>query len=503
MNYRLLTLLLFWLLLPVLVAGQVSMSAENTGLGGGGTAYITGYEALFINPANLQIRNKNYSIQVGFLQSGVYYESPLEIINPAERFDSYRSVVRYLNQPGELDLNLRNDLLDRNFGDNDLNKEFLTRGEILWFGIKWFREERSYAMAMRSRTASRYRIGRGYYDDTPMRLNGIERVDQSLTHRYNSLHELSFGYSSPFTYLNGLIPRLSEFIVGIAPKLVVSGSLMETEYLNRYEREIGSDTWARETMYDLKTTGAFSEQYKRVLSGIDPLLSAESAFADHNIFSPTGIGIGLDLGITYLITFGDDLSVVRREEEVTEKSLRLSFSLTDLGAIYYYDDPVHRSSGYQAEESDSPELSNSYFTGSPSEDLIFLNQMQQHPVFSSAIEKDDNFEALLPTAFNAGALFQINRLRMMGDFSVGLHRTAFVTPKFISFIGAEIRPLSFLPLRAGTRIATEIPGYYSFGAGIETTYFDLNAAIQLRSKSGGPTAEPIGTSVVAIKFYIP
>lgn len=479
------------------------MNAENTGLGGGGTAYVTGYEALFINPANLQIRDKNYSIQVGFLQTGAYYESPLEIINPVDRFDSYRSVVRELTPPGELDANMRDDLLNRNFGENTLNREFLTRGEIIWFGIKWFREERSYAMAMRSRYASRYRIGRGFYDDDPIRINGFERVDQSLTHQYSSLHELSVGYSSPFTFLNGLFPRLSEFIVGVAPKIVVAGSMMETDYLNRYEREFGSDEWGRETMYDLRSTGVFSDQVRRFTNGFDPLLTAESNFSDNNQFSPTGIGIGLDVGITYLITFGDDLSVVRRDEEVTEKSLRLSFSLTDLGAIYYYDDPVHRRSEYLVEESGAPELSGTYFTGSPSEDLLFLNQQQSHPVFNSVVDSDDNFEALMPTAFNAGALFQINRLRMMGDFSVGLQRTPFVTPKFISYIGAEIRPLSFLPLRAGTRIATEIPGYYSFGAGIETTYFDLNAAVQLRSRSGGPTAEPVGTSVVAIKFYIP
>jgi hypothetical protein len=37
---------------------QLSHTAENMGLGGGGTAYLTGYEALFVNPANLYIQEK-------------------------------------------------------------------------------------------------------------------------------------------------------------------------------------------------------------------------------------------------------------------------------------------------------------------------------------------------------------------------------------------------------------------------------------------------------------
>lgn len=92
---------------------------------------------------------------------------------------------------------------------------------------------------------------------------------------------------------------------------------------------------------------------------------------------------------------------------------------------------------------------------------------------------------------------------MMGDFRLGLTDNAFHSTKLTTYIGTEVRLLPFLPLRAGTRLATDLPGYYSFGAGIETGYFDINAAVQFRSTSAGPTLEPVAASAVAVKFYIP
>ena len=487
---------------PQLAVAQISLTPENVALGGGGTSYLTGYEALFVNPANLQIRDKNYRVQFGLAQTGLYYESPLQIKKATNKLDAYLDNIFELNRPGELSNDQRINLIDRNYGETTLMNEFLSRGEVTWFGIKWFGNNNSYAVALRTRYASRYNIGRGYYDPEPVAVNGSELIEQSLTHRYQTLHELSIGYSSSFSFLNGLIPRLSEFIVGIAPKVVVSGAMQETEYVNRYERVNGNEAWFRETEYRFRSTGNITNAANRFQQGLDPM-TASANFTGSDLFKPTGIGLGLDLGITYLITFGDDLSLVRRDEEVTEKSLRLSFSLTDLGAIYYYDDPVQFSSEREISEESPPGVSETYFTGSPTEDFIFLSQLQNHPIFSAQLDSDKSFETFLPTAFNAGALFQINRIRLMGDFSVGLQRTAMVTSKFISYVGAEIRPLSFLPLRAGTRFATEIPGYYSVGAGIETAYFDINAAVQFRSKAGGPTIEPVGASVVAIKFYLP
>lgn len=471
------------------------------GLGGGGTSYITGYEALFTNPANLQIREKNYSLQLSLAESGIYYDSPFRIKNGQDRIDSFSEsiettdAVRY-----QFDENSRQDFLKRNYDNEQQNRNFQSNTEIYWFGVKWFRQERSYALSLRTRYGSRYNAGRGFYDPTPAEVDGELQIDRSLTHQYQTLHELSFGYSDNYTFLSGLFPRISKFIIGIAPKIVVSGAMSSVEYSNRYSRETADDPWIRESNYNLQSTGVVSESIRHFQTTGDPYYNS---IGMSDLMKPTGIGGAIDVGITYLFTFGDDFSLIRRGEEPTEKSLRLSASITDLGLLHYFDE------GLQAETNNDPEISNPgaishiYYAGAPLQDLVFLSETEEHPLRSDLKTDSGSFQTILPTSLQTGILFQINRIKMMGDFQLGLTDNAFHTRKFTSYIGIEIRPLPFLPLRAGTRFTTDLPGYYSFGAGLETQYFDLSAAVQFRSTAAGPTLEPVAASGVAIKFYIP
>lgn len=486
------------------LSAQMMYSPKNMALGGGGTAYITGYEALFVNPANLQVRDKNYRFQLTLGQVGSYHNSPLQITDPVELFNSYYNTFSEIG-PGHnvLTNDDRTNFIDRYYTDSQTSQEFLNQTEIHWFGLKFFRDENSYALALRTRVASRYRLGRGHFDINPVELDDFERIDQSFTHRFQTLHEFSFGYSNSFTFLNGLFPRLSEFIIGVAPKVVVSGGMADIEYVNTYDRSLGATDWVRETQYSLQSSGATTRAMQQFMLTGDAASATTNSFANNDLFKPSGIGFGLDVGLTYLLTFGDDLSTIRRDEESTEKSLRLSFSLTDLGAVHFFDDPYTITERSEVSGAEEPGLSDRYFSGSPGEDLFFLNRQEEHPLLSDRdYERDENsFETILPTAFNAGALFQINRVKLMGDFRIGLTDNALVTPKFMGFVGTEIRLLPFLPLRAGTRFATRLPGYYSFGAGIETQHFDISASVQFRSKTAGPTLEPVGASAIGLKLY--
>ena len=63
---------------PADSVSQISYNPVSMGLGGGGTSYVTDYEALFINPANLQIREKNYGVQFSLGESGAYFDTPLQ-----------------------------------------------------------------------------------------------------------------------------------------------------------------------------------------------------------------------------------------------------------------------------------------------------------------------------------------------------------------------------------------------------------------------------------------
>lgn len=475
------------------------------GLGGGGTSYITDYESIFTNPANLHIRERNYKLQITLLESGIYFDSPLSVRNAADRISLFEQTQR---TPQEQSFRFINDdreqLLNRYYSRNQTDRQFKSATTINWLGLKWYGEKRSYGLGLRTRQSSRYIIGRGHYDLTPVEEGDMEVIDRSLLHQFQTLHELSFGYSESFTFLSGLFPRTSEFIIGIAPKLVAAGPHFSTNYQSRFSRMDAGSDWAREQSYSTESTGIFSRYAKQQAIGGNPIPQFGSIQNVDQILEPSGVGFGVDLGVTYLFTFGGDLSLIRRGEEPTEKSLRISASITDLGLVYYFDDPYRaKTPGSEAEFADPVVVSDTYYAGALLQDYSFLQNGGVHPLETVTSEDQGNYQSILPASLQTGVLFQINRIKMMGDFRLGLTENAFHSTKLTTYIGTEIRPLPFLPLRAGTRLATDLPGYYSFGAGLETTYFDLNAAVQFRSTASGPTLEPVAASAVALKFYIP
>lgn len=469
-------------------------------LGGGGSSYLTGFEALFLNPANLYIREKNYKLQISLLKGGAYFDSALPVKGNNDRFSRFRSSLNPYDQPdpnrliSDLD---RQRIVDRNFiSERQQISVFQTKTDLYWFGLKWNRPERSYAVALRTRSSSLYEVGRGYFTDTPTGRNNRPEINRSFRHQFQTLHELSFGFAESFTFLNGQNPRLSQFIIGIAPKLVMGGSYLDSEYSNRYRFNPENALWQRNTSFSQLSSGTFTG------TSTEPFTPSTGASLS-DLFRPTALGAGLDIGITYLITFGSDLSLVRREDIPTEKSLRFSFSISDLGVLFHNDNPLQISSEETEEETDIPnQLTDSYFQGAPGEHLFFLDPFDDSPFNSVIRSNSQKFETLLPTTLNLGALFQINRMKLMGDISYSIAKTAFSPNLPVIYLGIELRPLPFLPIRAGTRYSPRLPGYYSFGGGIETTYFDITAAIQLRASSIGPTTEILGASMVGIKFYL-
>jgi hypothetical protein len=258
--------------LPSKLLSQISYNPVSMGLGGGGTSYITDYEALFINPANLQIREKNHRVQMTLGESGAYFDTPLRINDGRERIslfvDTFRMPIPddYMFEADERQL-----LLERYYNGNKTTRELRSGSVINWLGIKWYGKERSYAFAVRTRQSSRYAVGRGFYDPQPVESNELQVIDRSLTHRYQMLHEFSFGYSESFSFLSGLFPRTAQFIIGIAPKVVVSGSDYSTRFSDRYTRESADAPWLRESSFSYESSGIFTDYADRLAAGGNPI----------------------------------------------------------------------------------------------------------------------------------------------------------------------------------------------------------------------------------------
>lgn len=473
-------------------------------LGGGGTAYLTGYESLFVNPANLYIQEKNYRFQISLFQGGLYHDTLLPVSNNIDRLKGFRNHTEFFDSQSptpDLDPTQYDVLLDRNYQGTDTSRQFLSSSDFYWFGLKWVRPQRSYALSLRTRYAARYKLGKGLFSIDPVEKNNQTVIDRSFSQRTQTLHELSFGYAESFTFLNGLFPQLSEFIIGIAPKVVLSGASIETNFTNRYERDSESSMWLHQTEYTQQTSGIFSNYSEPYFnSGAFPSQSYETF---QELMEPTGIGVGLDIGVTYLMTFGDDFSVLREQNQPTKKSLRIGLSITDLGAVYQYKSPFQYSSiNLTRSTSEVGSVSETAYTGAPNEHYFFLSQFEEFNNLTDDTQNQNSYELLLPTSIQAGALFQYQRIKLMGDLSYSLSETPFNHSGLASYIGVEVRPLSFLPIRSGTRFAQNMSGYYSFGTGLETKYFDLNMSVLLKSRNAGPTREILGMSFLGLKFYL-
>lgn len=484
---------------------QIVFTPQNMGLGGGGTAYITGAEALFVNPANLYIRENMYSSRLSLLNGGLYFDELYPKSFGLNRFNRLFDTIQ-LNST-EIDRRpvsdeISDNLIEGNFGDRQQTNTVIHRMELFWFGIKWIRSDRTYAIAARTRLANKFNVGQGLFTTSSFDEDGSISRNQFFSHTTQALHEISFGFGESFTFLNGQRPGLSEFIVGIAPKIVIPGSYQDVEYDRDFELEPDRGNWESTRAFRQISAGSFTETSQTFFS--EPVSFSENVPAPllRDLLQPRGIGFGLDAGITYLITLGDDLSVLQDANTPTEKSLRLSLSITDLGFVLYNSDAFRFESETDAIAlRGSPPISGFIYEGTPNEHYPFLAQFNDFKDLSLTETRVSDFAVGLPTSMQAGAVFQYNRLKAVGDIRYSVIESAFTLPGVAIYTGLELRPLSYLPLRAGTRFANDMPGYISLGVGIEAGFVHLNGSVLIRNRGAGFENELLGMSSLGLTLY--
>ncbi|WP_428236769.1 DUF5723 family protein [Gracilimonas sp.] len=496
------SLLLFLCLSSFSVLAQPVITPRNMALGGGGSTYITDYNANFYNPANLMIRDREGDFSIGVGIGGFFF-------NPFESFDDpnlqYENARDYLSayesgNRASFSSN-RDEILDDNYPRNATLSDNTTRYDVTVLGMKWKRENRSFSVALRTRTSSNFRAGKGWYvNEFQEDRDGNNVLDRTLIHRYQTLHELSFGYAESFPFLTGLTPRLDNFVIGIAPKIVVSGNYQNAAWENVYQQQGNSVQRIESFSYD--ATGEFSASTGAYFSGSN-IQTANTQSFNNNYFSFDGLGAGLDIGVTYLLTLGSDLSAIRPDQQPTRKSLRLSFSMTDIGFVSYNNDELTISMDTDTTTGTAvpSNVSNEMFTGTRGQYISFIEQYGEDNPFTGTNRSRASFSTLLPMAVHGGALLEINRLKLMGDVSIGLTNNAFNSTKIISSVGVEIRPLKFLPLRGGIQFKAAQPNFLSLGTAIETKKWDFSVAALLTPNSLTNQPTITGVSVATLQFH--
>ena len=77
------------------IFAQPVLTPKNLALGGGGTTYITDFNANFYNPANLLINDRARVVDIGFLSSGSFFNGVLNFEDLNDQKDNY---LRYFNK---------------------------------------------------------------------------------------------------------------------------------------------------------------------------------------------------------------------------------------------------------------------------------------------------------------------------------------------------------------------------------------------------------------------
>ena len=300
-----------------------------------------------------------------------------------------------------------------------------------------------------------------------------------------------------------MTPRLDEFTIGVAPKIVLAGPYQQAEWNNLYYQN-DNGGYDRTQFFDYQAAGNFGSAVDEYLNGASAQDAVTSNIQD-NVFDIYGAGAGVDVGFTYLITYGSDLSTISETRQRTQRSLRVSFAITDIGFVMYnYKGIELNNSESTSQVSNLPTVDpTKAFVGAPGQFLSYIDEFGLgNPFYSATTTREDGDQyVMLPTALHTGILFEINRVKLVGDLSFGLSNTAFNSTKVVASAGIEIRPLQFLPLRAGTQLATELPSFFSFGTGIETRLVDISIATQFVSRTFKDNPTISGVTVAAFQFH--
>ena len=484
---------------------QPVLGAENTALGSGGTAYLSGFEATFWNPANLVINDYAGNLHFGVGETGILYEPVLSTDVAGDQFFNFTdSFYPYKPSAAQITTEQRNTILQKNYPRSRLISQHQTRADMILGGALWQRGNSALSIAARARYGSRIEVGRGWYSEEYISSGDQEIRDFQLSQQINRFYELSVGYAHEFTFIEGLIPRLSKLYIGIAPKVILAGPSFNATYNGKYLRTDNGSSEIYTTDFSYRTTGEYSALTSDYLSGSSPQNAIDSNLNRRIGIRNTGYGLGFDFGLTYLIPLGSELSILKDSPDaVVSRSLRFSFSLNDVGIVRYNQNPLELSSSKDTLQVGQEPPKDAMFIGAGGQYLSYFNNVSTigNPIKNATTQKSSDYSALLPTSLNAGVLIDLSRVKLMGDIRLGLDNTAFTDTKLTINLGVEARPLPSVPVRFGTRLAAGTPTHFGLGTGIETKHWDLSIGSQVIVRSTTFTTELVGGALAGIQFH--
>lgn len=389
----------------------------------------------------------------------------------------------------------REQLIENRFNSSSRTHSTNQSMDALLLGVTYTGRNIGVAFSHYLRGDNSYEIGRGWYDSQPLAVDNLQITDRKFSQQYNLRHEIGLAMASEYDLISGWLSDLSRIYIGVNAKLILPLAYSNTKLSSLYATSEDSQIISHTGSYSSTTAGNLTQTYEtRGALLQDPA----------SLFDFSGIGGGFDLGITYILGFGGDISMTTRNRVPTRNSIRLSASINDIGFISYTQNlgrwiQEERTQNFNSDEVSVP-LAGREFSGNPADFYQFIDGDVEKVLADSPQNELSAFRVLLPAQLNAGIGIQLNRLIIGAEFQQPLNSLDNREEQTRFHLGGELRLIRTLPLRAGMQFESGERVRYHAGAGLD--FRNLVFSVALVGQSTGVNEEllPVVTSVAALQL---
>lgn len=466
-------------------AQSTHLTAKNMALGGGGTAYVDGYHANFINPANLMLGSGSEPrLTIGLL-GGISTDmgGPLANVNVYNQYFTTGLTVTG---------SLATEALNKWFGsDPNQMKQLGMQTDIIPIGISYRGDKWAASLALRSRVLVSTSINKGMAQlgllgfDTDVFANGqpVNFSAESI-----AFHEVSAGFSMKLLEIGNLgFARNVKIYAGAAPKLLLGSNTSKVDFNSvltlKGADKNNIDEVINDFEYSFETNGALSDQLKhfyrdRQQQQKTPDINDYVDPKAGDFYGVSATGFGVDLGGTIEMDLNVPFigTISKGPEHLT-----VGLSLTDLGSLSY-SDKVGRFAAndkfvWKGFDFDQQEIDKKY-NGDRQD---YINHVLKDSVLANIYgsfspQGASSLSRNLPTMLNFGSQLKLNKLSISLDFARGFNYEGTNSRRLAMSAGAEYDLFGFLPLRVGMRTGGYSSTSYSAGLGLEFRNFEFSFA---------------------------
>jgi hypothetical protein len=338
--------------------------------------------------------------------------------------------------------------------------------EIIPLAITYQPSNKQWAIGvgLRARAVSEVETNRGAFDLLLVGADSNRTVPVNGRQRTFSTVDLT----GSFSYVFESIP----LSVGVSPRLILG--------TNYGDGVLNSDVAVTDSVlthsfdYTARAAGSLSRDLYDTFDAFSgsPFENASGGFGG----GVEGVGVGVDVGATYVVRSG----------------LFVSVSLTDLGTIRWNGDAQTVTPGanefrFEGVELDLDRLDEEYDdnVGDYFEDQV--DSLAQD-AYDDVRRDRSSFSSGLPTALHLGGTWALDQLTLTGGATVGLNADAgAVSTAPAAHVGGEYR-LGPVPLRAGVRLGGPQAVTLAGGIGLDVRSFRFDLGI-----SGTPSTSALGS----------